>query len=317
MNNGISLDDLGLFFLVAEKGSFLRASAYSQVSHVTLQRRISALERQFGKKLFIRTTTGVIKTEFALQLMLDVKNQYSAIQKSLTHVNVNSKEEGLGGSVIKILASAGMSYFFLEQLYPKIQEKNEVQISITTYTAKLLELNADRMKSFIDEYDCIFIEGDCQHIISQSHWSILSARSGAFQFYATEGYLKKHGQVDVPEGLERHNCLILNSDSSAYIEVFEEMKNKGEQEKHLVHLKGSVTSDVIEHLMLLTCHGMGVGLLPDFYVNSSLNTPLIRVLPSFHAQPYQVYCLRNTSSNCASMNVFAQQFREILKEITY
>jgi DNA-binding transcriptional LysR family regulator len=52
-------DDVRFFLAVAREGNFSRAARTLGVDHVTVGRRIAALERQLGAKLLIRTPEGV------------------------------------------------------------------------------------------------------------------------------------------------------------------------------------------------------------------------------------------------------------------
>ncbi len=57
-------DDLRYVLATARSGSFLGASKRLNVTHTTVGRRVKALERDLGQKLFQRTRDGVVATEF-------------------------------------------------------------------------------------------------------------------------------------------------------------------------------------------------------------------------------------------------------------
>ena len=57
------LHDMTLFVAVARTGNFSRAGAYLGVPGATLSRRIAAMEREFGVRLFDRTTRRVELTD--------------------------------------------------------------------------------------------------------------------------------------------------------------------------------------------------------------------------------------------------------------
>lgn len=58
-----SLDDMALFVAVARAASFTRASARLGVPGATLSRRIAAMEKRLGVRLFDRTTRRVELTD--------------------------------------------------------------------------------------------------------------------------------------------------------------------------------------------------------------------------------------------------------------
>ncbi|WP_119343185.1 LysR family transcriptional regulator [Facilibium subflavum] len=313
----VSFDDLAFFYIVAEKGSFLRASEYTNVSHVTLQRRISALEQSLGKKLFIRSTTGLNKTAFANELITNTKNYYDELTQYFKKFEV-IEESITENKPIKLFLSSGMSYFFLDAIYPKLIDKMDLKIEITTYTSKFMELNIDQMRSMINEYDCIFIEGDYQHIITDTRWSVVSQKSGVFQFFASQAYLEKHGEINSLSDLKKHNSLYLNTGFKEYLEVFEKSplaKESAQDKKQIIQVQGNFSSDIIEHLLDLISRDYGVGMLPDFYINSALKKPLKQVLPRYYGKMHQVFCLKNTLSNNPQINRFVKIFKEAIAEI--
>jgi DNA-binding transcriptional LysR family regulator len=57
------MDDMGLFALVAELGSFTAAAARAGIPKQTLSRRVAMLERALGMRLLHRTTRRVRTTE--------------------------------------------------------------------------------------------------------------------------------------------------------------------------------------------------------------------------------------------------------------
>ncbi|HAT33537.1 MAG TPA: LysR family transcriptional regulator [Janthinobacterium sp.] len=63
MSDLVNFQDMALFVEVARQGSFSRASAHLAVPAATLSRRIGAMERAFGVRLFVRSTRRVELSE--------------------------------------------------------------------------------------------------------------------------------------------------------------------------------------------------------------------------------------------------------------
>ena len=306
----ISYDDLALFFIVAEKGSFLEASNHTQQSHVTLQRRITTLENILNKKLFIRSTTGVTKTAFANELISKTKIPYNNLNHyfdELMHSEENNEQ------VIKVFMSSGMASFFMDAIYDKLIKNEKINIEITTYTSKLIELNIDQIKPLLNNYDCIFIEGEYQHLISDLRWSVISWREGYFQFFATKNYLKSKPLIKTPNDLKQHNCLYLNHTSKNYLELI----NKKNSKKLHTQIRGDFSSDIIEHVLDLTTRDYGVGLLPNFYITNNLKKPLIPVLKDYYSSTHQMVCLKNSFSNNPRVDLFAAMLKQVIQGLHY
>jgi DNA-binding transcriptional LysR family regulator len=302
-------NDLDLFFLVAEKGSFLKASKYSKYSHVTLQRRITALENQLGEKLFIRSATGLVKTDFANSLIADIKYNYDSLKMYFKRFELAKADSySIYDKPIKLFFSSGMAYFFIETIYPLLIKKHKFKIEITTYTNKFMEFGIDQLKSLIQEYDVVFIEGDYEPIIADTRWLEIFRRQGVFRFYASEGYIEKYGEVD---DLSKHNCLYLNLGFKDYIELY----RSGSSKKEVIRVRGDFSSDTIEHILKLTLDSHGVGLLPDFYVNSALKSPLKHVKKEFHGREHQLNCFKNSLAKSEKIDSFVQELKEVVKGI--
>jgi DNA-binding transcriptional LysR family regulator len=70
----MELKDLAAFVGIAEQGSLTRAAAVLGVAQSVLSRRVSALERELGGRLFHRTGRGVVPTELGTSLMTRARN---------------------------------------------------------------------------------------------------------------------------------------------------------------------------------------------------------------------------------------------------
>jgi DNA-binding transcriptional LysR family regulator len=72
-------DDLRFVLALAKAGSLTRAAKELKVDHTTVGRRIEAVEADLGVSLFTRTTTGLVPTAEAEQLLPDIKQVEDAV----------------------------------------------------------------------------------------------------------------------------------------------------------------------------------------------------------------------------------------------
>lgn len=95
-------DDLQVFIAVAHRGSVTRAAGYLGVNHSTVLRRIDALERRLGTRLFERLREGYALTTAGNELA----RQMHGLQEQVdgAHRHALGVEEEIQGS-IKITAS--------------------------------------------------------------------------------------------------------------------------------------------------------------------------------------------------------------------
>lgn len=101
-----SWDDLNLFLDVARLGGLSAATGTTGLSAATLGRRITALERQLGEPLFVRSQTGYRLTsggEALLARAEDVETAMLALKRW--------KEGTIGDRVVRVSAGAWTSAF--------------------------------------------------------------------------------------------------------------------------------------------------------------------------------------------------------------
>ena len=305
--NNISLDAIWLYIQVVQKGSFLEASKSLQQSHVTLNRQITALEATLGKALLIRSSTGIKATDFGNELILRVKARYDAL---LENIQLSFDSNSSRDKPIKILLSSGMSYFFLEALYPQLITLMSLKIEISTYNTRFIELNYEHLKSMLNVFDCIIIEGRHQYLIADTHWIVIKSRFGRLKLYASEAYINGNGAPESLEEIKSHNCLYINQGYKNNITLFNQ-----QDKPFYVQIKGDFGSDVIEHITEMTVAGYGIGLVPEIFINKFLKSPLVPVLPEYFGGIYEVLTLRNLNSNHPSINEFSQALKTSLENL--
>src|ERR1044071_2228191 len=67
-------NDLLLFARVAEAGSFSRAAQRLEMPKATVSRRVSALEKQLGERLLLRSTRKLSVTEFGQSVLTHARS---------------------------------------------------------------------------------------------------------------------------------------------------------------------------------------------------------------------------------------------------
>src|SRR5688500_17817955 len=107
----IGWDDLRLFLDVARLGGLSAATATTKLSAATLGRRVTALERQIGEPLFIRSQTGYQLTE-AGEALLSRAEDVEVAMRAL----VSWREGKLGDRIVRISAGPWTSAFISQHI---------------------------------------------------------------------------------------------------------------------------------------------------------------------------------------------------------
>ncbi len=76
----IRLQELHTFFVVARAGAMQKAASELGVTPGAISQRISAIERQHGKRLFVRSRNGIALTAAGEALWRDVETEFSNIE---------------------------------------------------------------------------------------------------------------------------------------------------------------------------------------------------------------------------------------------
>lgn len=128
----ISWDDLRLFLDVARLGGLSAARTTTRLSAATLGRRVTALERQVGTTLFVRSQTGYRLTEAGEDLLARAEDVEAAMRA------VRSWREGTAGEpVVRISAGNWTSAFLARNIGALWQPDDHFRIEFVTAYAKV------------------------------------------------------------------------------------------------------------------------------------------------------------------------------------
>jgi len=186
-------DNLRIFLGVARAGQFSAAAAALGVDNGTVSRRISALEKSFGVRLFDRQTTGCVLTEAGGHLFKtaeEMESQLLRAQGDLSRTNVE-----LSG-VVRIAAPDGFTTLFLCSRLGKLKAKYPsltVQLVPMSRTFSLSKREAD-LAIIIERPD-------------EGRLSVRKLIDYSLHFYAAKTYLAEHGSPRQLEDLQRHSLV--------------------------------------------------------------------------------------------------------------
>ena len=196
----IKADDMILFVLVVDEGSFSRVAEKLALTNSVVSKRIARLEANLNAQLLYRTTRKLSLTDAGRTLYNKAKIARLALQDA--EDAVTGYGENMTGHIrittpvvsADLLLSPAIADFCKK--YPEIT----VELKITNRIIDLVEEGFDLAIRTAELEDSSLI---AKRLID-SQWVIC----------ATQNYLNQHGTPKTPKQLQNHECLIYKFDNT-------------------------------------------------------------------------------------------------------
>ena len=272
------LNEMEIFYYVAEFKSFSKAAARLKVSKSFISKKIFKLERDLKVNLISRSTRKLSMTEagesfyrYCANIVHEGHEAYSMI----------SELQGKPSGILKISMPPALGLNLISPMLPKfLSQYPDVSLDI--------ELG-NRLVDLLEEgYDLVLRSAilESSNLIAQKIFSIKNI------ICATENYLQTHSALNMPSELEKHNCATYSySKNAKHITL---VKNNHEE---IIHVNGNFTSNHLDLIKQMVLDNVCVAVLPEFMVKNELKSGKIKpCLTNYHLSEnplYAVYLERN------------------------
>ncbi|MCF7481095.1 LysR family transcriptional regulator [Vibrio sp. J1-1] len=269
----MKLDDLNLFRLVVENGSYTATSRKTMIPVATITRRIQALEDSVNLRLLNRHARKLSLTEAGERFY----KECSPLLQSLTSTAEEITDDCRGASGrIKISAPYNLTKRMMMPMFNGFMKQYpDINIELTT------ENNADKLDP--TEWDVIFRVGP------QRDSSLIARKVGEVKdiLVASPGYLKANPAPEHAEELSKHSLL------KGYPLIKWTLNNsKGESVVNVE--RGRFQANALNVVRSSCSEGLGITLMPNVMIKEYIERgDLIRVLPDWSANPRDIYMLYN------------------------
>lgn len=191
----LSSDDIALFTLVVERGSFAAAAADTGQTASAVSRAISRLEDRLGVRLLERTTRRLSLTAEGESLIAHGEGILAAIEAAETEVTAASGRPS--GRVRVSMGSALARHPFAGALKDFAARYPEIRLEL---------LITDRRVDLIGEQVDVAVRTG-----PLADSSLIARRIGESRrvICASPDYLARHGVPETPEDLVRHRCMTI------------------------------------------------------------------------------------------------------------
>lgn len=254
-----SLNDLRVFVQIFEKKNLSIVAELNQTTPGVISKRLSQIEKDFGARLFHRTTRSIQHTDEGLKLY----SQAGHILETINDYENEWGEQTSPSGLIRITASASFARIYLTPLmlsfvkkYPKIKISFELSDKVLDIVAEGIDI-AIRGAQLADSTLVAKKLGPAPEVLC-----------------TTKDYLANAHPLNEPSDLVKHNCLVLNENYNW------EFKNNGKAFHQRV--AGNFQTNYSEALLEAVKDGLGIGMFCYWQVHQELQSgQLIHVLPEF------------------------------------
>lgn len=280
MLNHLNLADVRTFVLIAEQGSFTRAAEVLDVSRSHVSRQLSALEKQLGVSLMIRTTRSLKLTDAGKQFYHQAQTALQQLeQAALAAVDNTGEIQGLirinsvGGPIGEDLVAA-MASAFMQQ-----HDKVDIELDFSSHRIDLIQ----------DEFDIAFRMGELQDagFIGKKLTDL------KMDTLASPEFLSQYPKLDHPRQLNTIPCL------TGSVKHWKFQHKHQKQQTSDVHVDGRLQCKNGRALIRAACDSNGVIRVPSMYchreiqqgllvpVFSDWEIPLVPFYAIYHKDKYQ------------------------------
>lgn len=272
------LQDMALFALVAECGSFTAAAQRAGLPKSSVSQRVSQLEQKLGLRLLNRTTRQLNLTFAGERYLEHCQAMLSAAERA--DMALQRLRDNPSGR-LRITAPAGLGATLLPRLAADFQRQ---------YPDVSLEISvSDAMVDLVQEgVDAALRTGKPQDS------TLIGRRLGYAPRYllAAPDYLAQYPSIEHPQQLQQHRCIAHRAWSALIL--------RSGAEYFRWQLPLAHTTDNLFYARECAIAGAGITLLPAFLSREVVaQKKLVPVLPAWQAQGnalYLVYPSRKLNS---------------------
>lgn len=272
------LDEMEIFYYVAEFKSFSKAAARLNVSKSFISKKITKLEQALKVHLVSRTTRKLTLTgagesfyRYCANVVHQGREAYSMI----------SELQGKPSGILKISMPPALGLNVIAPMLPNFLSRYpDVTVNI--------ELENRLVDVIKEDYDLVLRSAvlESSTLIARRMYSVKSV------ICATEKYLQTHGIPKVPVDLESHNCATYSYSKNARQLTL--IKNHQEES---VRVQGNFMSNQLDLIKQMVLSDVCIAMLPQFMVTNELQTGQIKSCLTAYQLPesplYAIYPERN------------------------
>ncbi|MCG3862581.1 MULTISPECIES: LysR family transcriptional regulator [unclassified Photobacterium] len=296
MANNKLFDGITVFVQVVKCGGFGAAAEVTGHSNSYVSKEIAKLESRLGVRLLNRTTRSIALTPEGKTYYQECVQLISDAEQAIAEITQSTVEPK---GTLKVSCPVWFGKHYLADVF-------------TTYLSRYPEVTLDLDMSdkpidvIADGYDLV-IRATAK--LDESSLICKRIYSSRICTVASKDYIKEYGQPKYPSELASHHCFCYsNLKKSNVWEYFDSVGNKT-----LVEVHQRARSNNTEISLALVADGHGIIRVPEFYIESQLQSGELEILFEDYIFPQvDVYALYPTRKHVASK---VRCFLELISEM--
>ncbi|OTA21150.1 LysR family transcriptional regulator [Xenorhabdus beddingii] len=269
-------NDLILFALIVDCGSFSKAAESAGITSSVISKRIGRLEKYLGARLLYRTTRSLTLTENGRGLYQHAKEISTRIQDAL-HV-VSEKSDELTGVIRMSVPTISGELLLSEKVaeFCSRHPKLKVEMRLENHFVDLVNEGIDLAIRTGTMPDSSLIARP----ILNSRWVIV----------CSPAYLEKHPQPQSAQDLLDHNCLTYTHQESGTANWL--MKHPASRDIYELQVNGNFSSNNALAIRKVVLGGFGIAMVPRVMVYEDLQAgKLVEILKGHSGKVLGVYAV--------------------------
>lgn len=270
----VGVNELFLFVLVVEAGSFNKAAKIAGISTPALSKKISKLEKDLSVQLLYRTTRRLSLTEAGEILYQQAKNINQQVNEAVGAVSNFS--ESISGDIKLSVPTISGELLLAEIVAEFCQQHPDISVDI-----RLENEFADLVKEGLDLAIRTGNLEDSSLIAKPlivSHWVVC----------CSPAYIDNYGQPESIDDLLNHNCLAYTVQAKGSHDW--RFEKDGQQKN--IRIGGNFATNNAQALRKAALAGYGIAYVPRCSVYEDIqNGKLIAVLSDYKPRSLGVYAV--------------------------
>ncbi len=220
--------ELYTFIIVAEQGSFLKASKKLFITPASVMNQINKFENQIGVKLIVRTNQGVNLTEAGRSIYKDAKRIMKISEQAISQAKEIARNEQ---QTIRVGTSILRPCKMLVDLWSKIDD-GTLPISIQVIPFDDTPAGMELMLSSLGRRIDCFV-GPCDSVSWHENYNILQISQGECKIAVSRKHrLAKMKQLHW-EDLDGENLMLVKRGDSS---ILNQLRDEIEKQHPLIHV---------------------------------------------------------------------------------